>query len=198
MAATMKTPSNDNVSVATTNKRTLILLVIVFVVPVILAKLALEGNWFNKAATNKGELLDTPLDFSLLYPQREKKWYLTYISSKPCQNQCENALYSLSQIWTALGREQDRVATAVMLTNEAQRDRARALDGAVKLQFIPVSDEQVVNTFAQEEIEGIFIVDALGNIILTYPLHGDKQQAVMGSRDILSDMRKLLKLSRIG
>lgn len=198
MAATMKTPSNGNASVAAANKRTLFLLIVVFVVPVILAKLALEGNWFNKGVTNNGELLDTPLDFSLLYPQREKKWYLTYISSKPCLNQCENALYSLSQIWTALGREQDRVSTAILLTDEAQRDRARKLDGSPKLQFIPVSTEQVVNTFGREDIEGIYIVDALGNVILTYPLHSDKQQAVMGSRDILSDMRKLLKLSRIG
>ena len=198
MAATMKTPSNGNASVATTNKRTFILLVLVFVVPVILAKLALEGNWFNKAATNKGELLVTPLDFSLLYPEREKKWYLAYISNQPCQNQCENALYSLSQIWTALGREQDRVETAILLTDEAQRNRARQLEGSPKLKFIPVSAEQVTSTFGQEEVEGIYIVDALGNVILTYPLHGDKQQAVMGSRDILADMRKLLKLSRIG
>lgn len=198
MAATMKTPSTANIDNAATNKRTFIMLVLVFVVPVVLAKLALDGNWFNKGVTNNGELLDTPLDFELLYPEREKKWYLTYISSKPCLNQCENALYSLSQIWTALGREQDRVATAVMLTDEAQRNRARQLEGAPKLKFVPVSADQVTKTFGDAEVEGIYIVDALGNVILTYPLHGDKQQAVLASRDILSDMRKLLKLSRIG
>lgn len=198
MAVIMKTTSNESVSQASNNRRTFILLVLVFAIPVILAKLALEGDWFNKGVTNHGELLTTPLEFSSLYPEREKKWYLTYISNKPCLNQCENALYSLSQIWTALGREQDRVATAVILTDEVQRNRARQLEGAPKLKFIPVSTDQVTLTFGSEQVEGIYIVDALGNIILTYPLHGDKQQAVLASRDILSDMRKLLKLSRIG
>lgn len=198
MAATMKTPSTANVDNSATNKRTLVMLVLIFVVPVILAKLALDGDWFNKGVTNNGDLLSTPLDFDLLHPKREKKWYLTYISSRPCLNQCENALYSLSQIWTALGRKQDRVTTAIMLTDEAQRNIARRLEGSPKLQFVPVSTEQVTNAFGKTDVEGIYIVDALGNVILTYPLHGDKQEAVLASRDILSDMRKLLKLSRIG
>ena len=73
MAATMKTPSTANIDNSATNKRTLIILVLVFVVPVILAKLALDGNWFNKGVTNNGELLSSPLAFDLLHPEREKK-----------------------------------------------------------------------------------------------------------------------------
>jgi hypothetical protein len=34
--------------------------------------------------------------------------------------------------------------------------------------------------------------------MLRYPLYQLRQDAVMGSRDVLSDLRKLLKLSRIG
>ncbi len=43
-----------------------------------------------------------------------------------------------------------------------------------------------------------FVADTLGNVILRYPLQTDKEQAILDSRDILSDMRKVLKLSRIG
>ena len=52
--------------------------------------------------------------------------------------------------------------------------------------------------FKDESTDAIFIVDTLDNIILRYPLQLDKKKAVLHSRDILSDMRKVLKLSRIG
>jgi ubiquinone/menaquinone biosynthesis C-methylase UbiE len=52
--------------------------------------------------------------------------------------------------------------------------------------------------FKDESTDAIFIADTLDNIILRYPLQLDKKQAVLHSRDILSDMRKVLKLSRIG
>jgi hypothetical protein len=41
-------------------------------------------------------------------------------------------------------------------------------------------------------------VDTLNNGMLKHPLYKNKEEAVQGSRLILSDVRKLLKLSRIG
>ena len=52
--------------------------------------------------------------------------------------------------------------------------------------------------FKENPTDGIFIADTLDNVILRYPLQIDKEQAILHSRDILSDMRKVLKLSRIG
>jgi alpha-acetolactate decarboxylase len=64
---------------------------------------------------------------------------------------------------------------------------------------IITADEQSVNqVFKDVKTNGIFIVDTLNNIILRYPTQNDQQEAVLHSRDILSDMRKVLKLSRIG
>ena len=40
----------------------MMMLVAVFVIPVLLAVLALKGDWFNKAATNRGELLTPPVE----------------------------------------------------------------------------------------------------------------------------------------
>lgn len=180
------------------NRRTMLLLFVAFVVPVILAKLALEGDWFNKAATNKGQLMEPVLDFSIAYPEREKKWYLTYISDQPCLTQCELAVYSLSQLWVALGKEQDRVATAVLFTDPAQVEVAKASLEKDFLNYKTVENADLKRMFQNQPINGIFIVDALGNVILRYPLYEEKQEAVLKSRDILADMRKLLKLSRIG
>jgi hypothetical protein len=38
----------------------------------------------------------------------------------------------------------------------------------------------------------------LNNVILRYSLQVDPKISILDSRDILSDMRKVLKLSRIG
>lgn len=45
---------------------TMLALLAVFIVPVVLAKLALDNNWFNRAVTNKGELIQPVMDLSAL------------------------------------------------------------------------------------------------------------------------------------
>ncbi len=180
------------------SRRTMLLMAVAFLLPVILAKLALEGDWFNKAATNKGELMQPPLDFSIVYPKREKLWYLTYISDQPCDIQCELAIYSLNQIWVALGKDQDRISAVVAFSDAGQIEVAKRLKESEHLNFVGTSEADLGRMFQNQPINGIFVVDALGNLILRYPLHKEKQQAVLKSRDILADMRKLLKLSRIG
>ena len=67
---------------------------------------------------------------------------------------------------------------------------------AVKL--LKTNVENVNNVFQGEPTNAIFIADTLNNVILRYPLQVEQQQAILHSRDILSDLRKLLKLSRIG
>ncbi|UAA38871.1 hypothetical protein KIH87_00390 [Paraneptunicella aestuarii] len=180
------------------NRRIMLLLAVTFIVPVVLAKFALEGDWFNRAATNKGTLMQPALDFSLLYPERDKKWYISFITDKPCDSQCELALYSLNQVWVALGKEQDRVNTAVIVSDNEQAEVVKQSEFAHHLTISQVDKATMEQVFQKEPINGLFIVDALGNIILRYPLNEEKQQAVLKSRDILADMRKLLKLSRIG
>ena len=94
----------------TNNKRLIITLALVFILPVVLAKLALDNNWFNKAATNKGELLSPTLDMTAIQDETaEPKWQLLYVLPSQCSVECENALYSVEQVWTALGKEHDRV-----------------------------------------------------------------------------------------
>ena len=181
-----------------TNRKTMILLAITFVIPVILAKLALEGDWFNRAATNKGTLLDPVLDFSTLYSQREPIWYISFITSQPCDERCNLALFSLNQISVALRRDSARVHTAVLVESPEQLSTIETHEYSEGLDVMSVAEVELDSVFNEQAVDGLYIVDALGNIILRYPLHTDKDEAILKSRDILSDMRKLLKLSRIG
>ncbi len=180
------------------NRITAILLVVVFVLPVILAKLALDNDWFNKGSTNRGELMEPPLDVSALISDQEPSWRILYVMPDQCDVKCKNALYSLEQVWTALGRLSDR-ATATVIVTETSDQQPLVDMGQHSHLTVLTSDGQNVNkVFKDAPADGIFLVDTLNNAMLRYPLQEQQEQAVMHSRDILADLKKLLKLSRIG
>jgi hypothetical protein len=181
------------------NKVLIFSFIAVFTLPVILAKFALEYDWFNQAATNSGELLNPALDMSSLSDQAHPpKWKFLYILPTQCDVNCTNALYSLTQVWSALGKEQGRAESVVIVLPDSDMMALNTLAENVHLRVIK-TDQQLVNqVFKDVKTNGIFIADTLNNIILRYPTQSDPQQAVLHSRDILSDMRKVLKLSRIG
>lgn len=180
------------------NKVTVLLLVVVFVLPVILAKFALDNDWFNRAATNRGELLQPPLDANILLAGADPSWRILYVLPSACTQACENALYSLEQVWVALGRESDRAQATVVISNVSDAAKAQSLIGKEHLHLLTVDQQNVNKVFKDDAANGIFLVDTMNNVMLRYPLQEQQQEAVMHSRDILADLKKLLKLSRIG
>lgn len=181
------------------NKGLILTFIAVFTLPVILAKLALDNHWFTEAATNKGELLQPSLDMNNLVSEQDpKKWKLVYVLPAQCDVTCENAIYSLTQLHSALGKEQDRAESIVITLEDSDPKAISALANNKHLRVLKANQQSVNQVFQQVTTNGIFIADTLNNIILRYPTQSDTQQAVLHSRDILSDMRKVLKLSRIG
>ena len=173
-------------------------LLAVFVLPVILAKLALDYGWFNEAATNKGELLDPILSLGAMGVENSQKWRILYVLPEKCEAQCENALYSINQVWLALGKEMDRAQAVAVATELSDKDKLIALEQQSNISILKSQQQSVNQVFQQIPTDGIFVVDTLDNVILRYPLQLEQQQAVLHSREILADLRKLLKLSRIG
>ena len=181
------------------NKGLILIFIAVFILPVILAKLALDNHWFTEAATNKGELLQPSLDMSTLVTAHDpKKWKMLYIVPASCDVSCENAIYSLTQLHSALGKEQDRAESIIITLEESDPKVISAIANNKHLRVLSSNQQSVNQVFKQVTTNGIFIADTLNNIILRYPTQIDPQEAVLHSRDILSDMRKVLKLSRIG
>lgn len=179
-------------------KLSFILLVIVFVLPVIMAKFALENDWFNKASTNRGELLDPIIEAQELLQDAEQKWHLLYIIPQTCDLACENAIYSTIQVQQAIGRESDRVNAMFIATEQSDSLALQEIADTSATQVLQQSQENVNKVFKTDSVNAIFIADTLNNIVLKYPIIEDKEQAIMDSRDILADIKKLLKLSRIG
>ena len=85
-------------------KRSLLIIFAVFVLPVVLAKLALDGNWFERGATNRGELLQPVVSLTSMLDQQAPSWRVMYVVPATCNAECENALYAIQQVWIALGK----------------------------------------------------------------------------------------------
>ncbi|CAD5247132.1 conserved hypothetical protein [Alteromonas sp. 38] len=176
------------------SKKTLIIMVAVFVLPVILAKLALENDWFNQGATNKGALLQPTIDVSSLLEGTEPKWRLLYVLPESCDVTCENALFSINQVWLALGKESDRAQALVLFTEKSDVTALEQLSEYANVHTLSVSGVPITNLKQQS----VYIVDTLNNAMLYYQIDSDRSTAVMESRSMLADIKKLLKLSRIG
>lgn len=182
---------------AFTSRTNMILLLVAFILPVGLAKFALDNQWFTPASTNKGELLSPVVDLSGLLQEQAPKWRLVYLVPAQCNEACENALISIHQVWVALGKESDRAEALALLTPGSDTSAITKINQKAHLKTL-MMPEASVSASLDEQYVGILIVDTLNNAMLHYPLEASQQEAVMRSRDILYDMKKLLKLSRIG
>jgi len=179
------------------SRKALILLVVVFVLPVILAKVALDNDFFNRGATNRGELIQPTINAQPLFAELPKKWRVVYVVPSTCDKACQNAIYSIQQVDLALGKESDRANATLIITPESDSiDKWVAKDERTEL--LKMNEENVNKVFDSNGMNGIFLVDTMNHAMLRYTPHADQQQAIMQSRDVLSDLKKLLKLSRIG
>ena len=80
--------------------------------------------------------------------------------------------------------------TAAQREDIAQYHQQFEFQDVVSAELLAQLDELPVNT--------LFIIDPLNNVMLYYPTHADKEAMVLEGKNVLADLRKLLKLSRIG
>ncbi|EKO3535354.1 hypothetical protein K1L80_001927 [Vibrio fluvialis] len=176
------------------NKGRLILIGIAlfFALPALVAQAVLSNHWYQSGATNKGQLIEPRVTMSSLgvfNPLEQVSWQMGYVVPAHCDAECQQQIYLLAQSHTALGKEQGRV-TPVLLVSE--HSDMTALGGSV-LKQIPV------NTLFMQHVEGgdVVIVDPLGQLVMRFA-EPEASQQIAQSRNVLADLRKLLKLSRVG
>ncbi|WP_394202622.1 hypothetical protein [Shewanella waksmanii] len=181
----MNSPKNNGA-------KSLIVLLLVFVMPVAVAKLVLAFDLYQGGATNKGELLTSDITYQSLAIDNPlpTHWQLVYLVPQDCDQQCQNRLYILKQSHTAMGREQERIQP-VILTNQHSDTR-----------YLSEYDFNVTDIGAQQPSvltkQAVIIVDPLGSFVMRYPNVSDKQQQILQGKSMVADLRKLLKLSRVG
>jgi len=186
-------------------RRTLIIIAAVFLVPVAVAFSLYYGKlWRPANSSSKGQLIDPaqPLaiaglrhaDGSAAGPDVfSGKWTLIYIGDGRCDEACRKALVFGRQSRLALNNEMTRVQRVFLATaNCCDTDYfAREQPGLVALDASSPEASAFLAQFPAQRETSLFIVDPLGNLMM-------RHDASHTTKDLLSDLKKLLKLSHIG
>ena len=155
-------------------------LIAIFLVPFIASWLAFYVFDYRPGSKNYGDLVQPvrPLEFPLLNSRDNRR--LDY----------------LRQMRVALGRDVNRVQNLLIMQNPVNRELDGFLTEYPNLTVIDQADQSLLESFRLPGIEPgetsiLYLIDPAGNLMMTYP-------AVNDPSSILSDMRRLLKVSQIG
>ena len=186
-------------------RRTLLIVAAVFFVPVAIAFAMYYGKlWHPANSSSKGELINParPLVVAgLRHPDGTSagsdvlsgKWTLIYIGDGRCDEACRNALVFGRQSRLALNNEMTRVQRVLLATANCCDNEylAREQEGLIALDASSPEASALLAQFPMARDQSLFIVDPLGNLMM-------RHDASHTSKDLLSDLQKLLKLSHIG
>ncbi len=178
--------------------RTLILIILVFATPVIMAKLILEWQWYQGGVTNHGLLLSTPSIQPWL--PSTGKWQLIYRLPEACELRCEAALFTLRQLPSATGADQDRIGSLVLMTEEQYAMLAPTIDEqllGIDVFLIPKEIQPDVQAWEFGE-HAIYLSDPLRTVMLAYPVVSTKTEVLAQGKGMLKDLKRLLKVSKVG
>jgi len=177
------------------SRRSLILMLIAFALPVILAKLALENNWLEYGVTNQGQLIKGELTLEKLGLNTNdfnQQWLILYAMPENCDSHCEQTLESVHNSYVALGKEMPRVTPVALSQGLSEKQQARVSKSQWQVVAMPTLAKSVID-HAQ-----IMVADPQGNIFLSHEIPEQAAELSAFGKQILADMKKLLKYSRIG
>jgi hypothetical protein len=182
-------------------RKQLLLLAAIFIGPLLIAFLLyFKGDALQpEGRTNHGDLLEPivavrdSLPESPVLQQTEEHWVLLYANAGACDESCRESLYTLRQTRLMIGREMDRVKRVFLHGAE--------LPDTVFLKaehqgLAVIRDDQLFELLRDKTPQqlspgGYYLIDPLSNVVLYFSPDVDPQ-------DVVSDIKRLLKLSRIG
>lgn len=185
---TPNTNTNTNTIMRPVNHNTsliiLISLLFVFLLPIIASTIFYHhGHQWVKKTTNKGKWILPTLSFqelSITPSKTDKKWMLMLFNPKRCDAFCNTQIKSMQQITKAIGEDQYRISVSILTNHLPQKP--------LPVDFFILHHHQ----FNHQLISGqIYIVDPLGNIILSYKKNTPPS-------NILKDLKKLVRNSKAG
>lgn len=188
-------------------RRNFLLMAAMFFVPVLVVFILYYGGlWSPSGSAAKGELIHParPLEIAgLRFPDGaaagpeafQGKWTLVYISDGSCDEACRTALTYGRQTRIAVGKDIDRVQRMLLGAQGGDFDQAYLQAEQPDLKLVDATSPEARNLLAQfpgDRAHSLYIVDPLGNLMMRH----DATQVI--NKDLLSDLKKLLKLSHIG
>lgn len=181
-----------------------------FFAPLILAFILYYGaGWHPGRTSNKGDLISPVIslpDVALTKPDGssldthwlQRKWTLVYVGNGACEQACRDALLITRNIRLLLGKDSLRVQRAFLFAGVCcDQSYFSSEQGDLIIGRIDDAVAQPVLSLlpsdAGDPVQAgrIYIVDPLGNLMMSYRRGAD-------ASDLHSDLKKLLSLSHIG
>ncbi len=193
-------------------RRQLLALAALFFVPLAVAFWMYYGptGWRPAGDASKGDLIDparplpeialATMDGGTTAPAFLRgKWTMLYVGDGLCDERCRKALYLTRQSRIALNKDMDRVQRVFLVTDRCC-DRAFLAAEHPDLVVARVEDAASAALLGPFPVYGgvplaaagrIYLVDPLGNLLMSY-------SATAPDKALLTDLKKLLRLSHIG
>ncbi|WP_241033830.1 hypothetical protein [Vibrio maerlii] len=176
-------------------------LVLTFALPALLAKVILSQQWYQSGVTNHGEWFESRIlanDIGIdiePFQHSDPVWLLGYVMPEDCLALCQKELELLNQSHIALGKYQQRVELVAIETVSDDLLIPESLKG--QYSSLIADKTKLLNQVSSGQV---VIIDPLGEVIMKYRLSSQEADNTdpKAAKGMLTDLRKLLKLSRVG
>ena len=190
-------------------RRTALLLFLVGFGPMLLASLMYYTGWLNPTGhTNRGTLVQPVIPVQTLGledasgtplaqrfgPRSADPQWLLLVAATDCGEPCQELLYLARQVNIALGKNANRVGRAAAL-GQVPAPLSERWDREYRLmeRLVPAATPawRWPEAIDPSRAPRLLLIDPMGNVMMQYgPEHSGK--------DMLEDLKHLLKLSRFG
>lgn len=183
----------------------LIGIALLFVVPVIYSwYLVFFTNFKTHSKGVEHGLLIAPIiqvgNFELVEPISHKiyqlvgKWTLVSFVEKKCEKACEFQLYSLRQIWLALGKDGNKIQRLAIVkdNNLISSEQIKLSQGHFLLKDDRDLKDRLNSKFKSYpgfESESIYLIDPYGNLMMQY-------KKGTNPSGIIKDLERLIRISK--
>ncbi|MCF4998321.1 hypothetical protein GIW70_14100 [Pseudomonas syringae] len=197
MGAAMNPPSMSEAKPLASRRRgriQLLLILLGVIGPMILATGMYKLQfWVPDGRSYHGELIgngQTRADLGVA--TEEDRWQMLVTAPKDCAVDCQQLVYLARQIQIGLGRDASRASHALAAAQPLNDDyQAKLTREYPQLKRYPLDVGAFGKVAGEKTTPQLWIIDPHGNLVLRY------EPNVKG-KDLLNDLRHLLKLSNIG
>ena len=172
----------------------LVLILMMVIGPMVLATLMYKLQfWVPDSRNYHGEMIGTGQTRADIGVQAdESRWQLLVTAPTACAADCQQLVYLARQLQIGLGRDASRASHALASAQPVNSEYEAKLKAQYpQLQRYPLDLSTFPKGAAAPGEAQLWIVDPHGNLVLRY-------DAKVKGKDLLNDLRLLLKLSNIG
>ena len=163
-------------------KKFLLLFILCCGLPLLAAKLVLEMGWYNGGSSSKGAWQQEEV-FLLAASQEKAHWRLAVAQASECSERCQQALYTVQQLYVGLGRKQEHVQP-VLLSDASLPEEFNSFTLLAAAQTVPATLQ-----------DRILLIDQQGLVLLSYAMPEEADMAST-AKAIRQDLLKLLNYDR--